>query len=130
MRKFLYLTAIWGGFFVAWIGFWLGSFALVHLAGGDNQVTPFYGFTSGPGPMIETAILGSTILVAMWHSLNCHEPTCWRIGKHKISGTPYCNRHQADARPQQTAEELLLTISTQLARTNELLEQVLRQPAA
>lgn len=114
MRKFLYLTGVFVLFTAVFIGLWIVIFEVMNHFGFNDQATPFYGFTSGPGPMVLTAMLGATVVTGMWHSLNCHEETCWRIGKHKVSGTPYCSKHQASARPHASAEELLMTIVHQL----------------
>lgn len=29
---------------------------------------------------------------------NCHESRCWRVGRHHVDGTPWCNRHHKPAR--------------------------------
>lgn len=121
MKKVIYLVAIWGAAFTANLGIWILLWWVTHLAGGDNQATPFYGFTSGPGPMYLTAILGSTVLATLWHSLNCHEEECFRIGRHKVGGTPYCNKHHADARPSVTTEQLLTEQNELLREQNEIL---------
>jgi hypothetical protein len=54
-------------------------------------------------------------ITGMWHHVNCHNSRCWRIGRHKISGTPWCNRHYVTARQ-------LKTDSDRLDRVIELLE--------
>lgn len=43
--------------------------------------------------MSEITILGG--IVAMYRKYNCHEPKCWRIGRHPVEGTPYitCRKH-------------------------------------
>jgi len=112
------LIALGAGVFLLICGFWVGLFELFKAVGGNNQATSLYGFTSGPGPMILTALLGSTIFVTVWHSLNCHVEGCLNIGKHKVRGSPYCNLHHEDARHEKTVEQLL-------TETNDLLRQVL-----
>lgn len=72
---------------------WLGFSKYDYFTAGTN-----YAFTSGPGPMILTALGLSTIIAGLWHHVNCHEDACWRIGKHKVNGTPWCNRHHENAR--------------------------------
>src|SRR5215469_1142821 len=121
MRKAIYLSVVAAVFAMLVAGFWVGCFFIVHLAHGDNQATALYGFGSGLGPMIETAILGGGIAGTMWHNWNCHDPLCWRIGRHKVNGTPYCNRHHADARPATTVESLLEGINIQLASLTDRL---------
>jgi hypothetical protein len=41
----------------------------------------------------DTAILGA--ITVFYRTKNCHEPRCWRLGKHQVEGTPYtvCHRH-------------------------------------
>lgn len=48
-----------------------------------------------------------TLLVGAWRHVVCHQDHCWRIGKHKISGSPWCNRHHESARPEQTTDDLI-----------------------
>lgn len=88
------------GALAAWIGLypvdwenWLGFSKYDYFTAGTN-----YAFTSGPGPMFLTAVGLSTIIAGLWHHVNCHEPGCMRIGRHKIDGTPWCNTHQGKAR--------------------------------
>ena len=90
---------------VAWIVLlpddWRGWF------GFSSQATQQYAFVSGVGPMVLTALLGSSVLATLWHSLNCHVDGRWMIGRHKVKGTPFCNRHHQDARPPETLEDKL-----------------------
>jgi hypothetical protein len=88
-------------------GAWILIFEVVNHYGFDSQVTPQYGFSSGVGPMILTAMLGSTIITGIWHSLNCHKEGCWRISRHKVKGSPWCNGHHEEARTQTTLEDKL-----------------------
>ena len=44
------------------------------------------------------------------HLHKCHYDGCWRLGKHRIDGTPWCSRHKDAAGPQVTVEELLETL--------------------
>lgn len=39
----------------------------------------------------------------MYHAHNCHQAGCPRIGKHKVDGTPWCNRHHEQARQARSA---------------------------
>jgi hypothetical protein len=39
-----------------------------------------------------------TLITGAWHHVNCHSDGCWRLGKHKVDGTPWCNRHHENAR--------------------------------
>jgi len=90
--------------------FWVGMYFLFKVTGGENQASGMYGFTSGPGPMILTAIGMGSIVGSLWHNLNCHKPGCWNMGKHKVNGTPWCNVHHEEARHEKTQEQLLSEI--------------------
>jgi hypothetical protein len=79
---------------------WLHTFQhwlAVH-TGTINEPGVYYGFWSGFGSDIgEYAILVG-ISAGLYHSFrrhNCHEPRCWRIGLHRVEGTPFiaCRRH-------------------------------------
>lgn len=102
--------------FLGICAFWIGSFYIANALGFDLQSTPQYGFSSGIGPMILTALLGSSVFVTMWHSMNCHEEGCWNLGKHKVNGTPWCNIHHSNARHALTAEQLLEQILEELKK--------------
>jgi hypothetical protein len=49
-----------------------------------------------------------------WHLHNCHQDGCWRMGKHRIAGTPWCDRHKHLAKPVASTEELLTKIAAAL----------------
>lgn len=69
----------------------------LHWTGADNVSGPEYGFWSGFGSDLSEI----TLLVAMYALLrkhNCHQKRCWRIGRHVVNGTPWCNRHHQAAR--------------------------------
>jgi hypothetical protein len=77
---------------------------LLHVLGVD-QGQPYgswnaYNFWSGAGS--DLAYLG--IFAALYRKHNCHQPRCWRIGRHVIDGTPWCNRHHQDARKAATPQ--------------------------
>ena len=80
----------------------------VHLTGVDTQQSWAYDFWSGVGPCLISALGMSTLITGLWHGLNCHKPGCLRIGRHKVAGSPWCNRHQGEARedPDPVAERL------------------------
>jgi hypothetical protein len=90
---------------VAWIVLLPGDWRA--WAGFSSQATDQYAFVSGVGPMLLTALLGSSVVAGLWHGLNCHREGCYRIGRHKVSGTPWCNRHHEGARPAVTVEDKL-----------------------
>jgi hypothetical protein len=54
---------------------------------------------TGSGYQAWSGVLGATAIfsggVLIWRHKNCHEPWCWRLGKHPVAGTPYvvCHRH-------------------------------------
>ncbi|MGD0742376.1 MAG: hypothetical protein ABSA31_03690 [Acidimicrobiales bacterium] len=83
------------------IGNWLYWFFGI---GGSG---PHYGFWSGTGSDIgELTIVGAVIVG--WKHVNCHDEHCWRIGMHKVEGTPYhaCRKHHPvlSKQPHITAE--------------------------
>lgn len=54
---------------------------------------------SGNGYQFWSGIAGATgifaVFVIAYKRINCHEPWCWRIGRHHVEGTPYvtCHKH-------------------------------------
>lgn len=86
------LPGICEGGDVSWLLHWLA----VH-TGTVNEAGPFYGFWSGFGSDIgEVALIGAVLGGYKKH--NCHQRHCWRIGRHVVDGTPWCNKHHAGAR--------------------------------
>lgn len=75
----------------------------LHLLGVDTQQSYSYNALSAFIPSAETGLGMSTLITGLWHSLNCHEPGCLRVGRHKVDGTPWCNRHHHGARRRATA---------------------------
>ena len=62
-----------------------------------NEPGPYYGFFSGFGSDIgELAIIGG--LVSLYRKHTCHKDGCWRISRHVVDGSPWCNRHHQAAR--------------------------------
>jgi len=100
MRGWLGTALVFAAAFAVFIAGWVGLFLISHHFGFENQATPQYGFTSGVGPMYLAAIGYSTLVTGLWHTLNCHQDGCWKIGRHKVDGTPWCNTHHQDARGQ------------------------------
>lgn len=88
--------------------FWYGCFELCRVTGFELQTTPQYGFTSGIGPMILTGLGMAGIATGLWHGHNCHRDGCFRIGKHRVNGTPWCNLHHEQARPEKPVSELII----------------------
>jgi hypothetical protein len=83
------------------IGNWLYWFFGI---GGSG---PHYGFWSGAGSDIGEITLVGAVIVAAKHA-NCHDKGCWRIGLHRVEGTPYkaCRKHHPvlSQHPRITAE--------------------------
>ena len=70
---------------------------LAHVLGIDDVSGKWYGFWSGFGSDIsEVALIGAVL--GAWHKHNCHQGRCWRLGRHTVDGTPWCNRHHQQAR--------------------------------
>ena len=42
-----------------------------------------------------------------YHLHNCHQDGCWRLGKHRVDGTPWCTRHMGQAKTVRTEAEIL-----------------------
>lgn len=93
----------------------LHEHGLAHALGIDTQQSQEYDFFSGPGPVF-VALLGySSLVITAVHQLNCHQPGCWRFGRHREAGGTWCRRHRDCARRG-------VTDSDRLDRIIELLE--------
>jgi hypothetical protein len=114
MTGFAQVAGVFLAAIATFSAFWYGMFWIAQAAGFNLQSTPEYGFSSGIGPMILAALGYSTLCTGLWHGLNCHHPGCPRIGRHKIDGTPYCNVHHEDYRPEIKVEDLLRQILDEL----------------
>jgi hypothetical protein len=68
----------------------------VH-TGTSNEASPYYAFWSGFGSDLGEVTLLAAI-AGMYAKHNCHSKHCWRVGKHVVDGTPWCNRHHRAAR--------------------------------
>lgn len=90
---------------------------VIHFLGWDGQASDNYAAWSGSLPALFTLAGMSTIITGLFHNLNCHEPGCWRFGRHKVDGSPWCNVHHEKARPD-------VTDSARLDRIIELLENL------
>jgi len=70
---------------------------LLHVLGVDNVSGRAYAWWSGAGSdLSEIALLGGLYGLARKHQ--CHEPRCFRIGRHVVDGSPYCDHHHQAAR--------------------------------
>lgn len=67
---------------------------LTWVWGGEGQ-----GGANGTGYLVASGPIGDVfILGAAWalvRKLNCHAKGCWRLGLHRVGGTPYitCRKH-------------------------------------
>lgn len=79
--------------------------------------TPWtYQLLSGFVPALTVLTLLGSVL-SLYHLHNCHEDRCWRLGKHRVNGTPWCGRHAVNARPERSVEELLEQILARIGGT-------------
>lgn len=84
-----------GGDDVSWLEPLLHWLA-VH-TGSINEAGPYYGFWSGFGSDLgEVTLIGAVL--GTYYKHNCHHPRCWRVGRHVVDGTPWCNKHHEAAR--------------------------------
>jgi hypothetical protein len=74
-----------------WIAYHTGSL-------NTSGAPPNYNFWSGFGSdLTEVTLLGA--IAGFYWKHNCHHEKgwlpwgCWRIGKHLVDGTPWCNKH-------------------------------------
>lgn len=73
-----------------WLSYMTGSL-------NTDGTPPNYNFWSGFGSDLgEVALFGAVLGGYKKH--NCHQQHCWRIGRHIVDGTPWCNKHHAAAR--------------------------------
>jgi hypothetical protein len=72
-----------------------------------------YNFISGP--LADITLLGGVYAILRRH--NCHVKGCWRIGRHRVTGTDYvvCRHHHPD--PPVTAEHVLAAHEEAAKRT-------------
>lgn len=82
--------------------------------------TPWtYQMWSGIIPSLTVlSLFGS--LGAAYHLHNCHADRCWRIGKHRIEGTPWCTRHMRLATTERTQLAVMLSIEAAVQSLAEL----------
>jgi hypothetical protein len=81
--------------------------------------TPWtYQLLSGFVPSL-TVLSLVTLVAGAWHHVNCHEPGCLRIGKHKVEGTPWCSHHHEAARATTKQQVTLDAIAFRLDRISD-----------
>lgn len=67
---------------------------LYHWLGLDNASgAPYLWWSGFFGDM---TIFGAA--VGIYYKHTCHDPHCFRIGKHVYEGTPYCTKHHPEGR--------------------------------
>jgi hypothetical protein len=86
----------------------------VH-TGTVNESGPYYGFWSGFGSdLAEFGILGAigTGIYQLVKKYNCHEPGCWRVGRHTAAGGQFllCYRHHPDFQGQKPTHDLIVRL--------------------
>lgn len=121
MKLFAALTAALAGIFIY---FGMAYPFGLRFAMGIWPVPPgtpwSYQLESGFIPALTVLTLLSLVSGA-WKHVNCHHPWCWRTGKHKVNGTPWCSVHECEARPERTDNEILQSIEAALASLAEVL---------
>lgn len=81
--------------------------------------TPWeYQMWSGIVPAMTVLTLFGAV-ISLYHVHNCAMEGCWRIGRHRVGGTPWCNRHVVQARPQRSEREILEQIASILVRITD-----------
>lgn len=104
------------------LGLFLGlvvPYGFIHFLGIDTQQSDNYDFFSGVGPVFVTAIGYGGLVTALVGKFNCHSKRCWRVGKHHVNGSPWCNSHVKDVRPLRAEHEILESIEAALKRIAE-----------
>jgi hypothetical protein len=98
--------AVWSAVAHPWA--WLYAIGLQPYPASSG--TPWtYRLRSGFMPALTVlTLLGS--VTALYHLHQCTYQGCWRLGKHRINGTPWGRRHQDSAGRQATVEQLLVTL--------------------
>ena len=92
-----------------------------------SSSTPWtYQLLSGFVPALTVLTLLGAI-GSMWHVHNCHYETCWRLGKHRINGTPWCSAHKQYGEHEVSDHHLLEQILNALNYQSELLRTAHRQ---
>jgi hypothetical protein len=66
------------------------------LTGARNETGGWYGFHSGLGGAAYLSVIPAGMLLYWHHS--CHVSRCLRPGRHRVDGSPWCNKHHIGAR--------------------------------
>lgn len=104
--------AAWSAVFHPWA--WLYALG-VHPYPASSSTPWTYQMWSGIVPALTVLTLFGS-LGGAYHLHNCHQRLCWRLGKHKIGGTPWCSRHQVFGQPEFTDSDRLDTLAALLQR--------------
>lgn len=79
-----------------------------------SSSTPWtYQMWSGIVPALTIMTLFGS-LGGAYHLHNCRADKCWRIGRHRVAGVPWCDRHAGQAKPAVSTEDLLAQILAEL----------------
>lgn len=83
------------------------SWFLHSFTGASNETGWVYGLWSGFGGAIPDFLIIGSIAGFLVHR-NCHVHRCWRLGRHKVDGTPYvtCRRHHPVVPSRVTAQAI------------------------
>lgn len=87
----------------AW-AWWVHFFGLDYTAP-YGRIVPYDAWSGVLSDVSELALVGAVIGVLRRY--NCHVHHCWRVGRHKVDGTPYvvCRHHHPHGPV--TAEQVL-----------------------
>ena len=66
------------------------------LLGSRDESGGWYGFNSGTAGAFYMSVIPAGALLYWHHS--CHVSHCLRPGRHRVDGSPWCNRHHIGAR--------------------------------
>jgi len=85
------------------------------------QGTPWtYQLESGFVPALTVLTLLSAV-TSLYHLHNCHTPGCWRTGKHRVNGAPWCDTHVGEVKPERSENDLLTSIEGLLTEIRDRL---------
>lgn len=85
--------------------------------------TPWtYQMWSGIVPAMTVLSLFAS-LGGAYHLHNCHLPGCWRLGKVKVGGAPWCARHHYLAAPVKSLEDLVIDNGMIMEQIRQLLDE-------
>lgn len=65
---------------------------VIHILGIDSVSDWPYAFWSGSGGKLVQA----APLLVLLRRFNCHQPRCWRVGKHPHGIYTYCHKHHPE----------------------------------